>query len=208
MSIRHVSFKHGWFYHYRLHEEKASQLCNNGFLALKKYLELMFEQCPDEKFSTTLRSSALKMNVGVNTTLIENHQISYLAAEGLDWNKYKTAHSNVQLFMLQNDDKTLGVEVPIWMDSTELNGYENIFNSKESLSGHIDLLQVDKDKIWVWDFKPKASKEKYATTQVYFYALMLSKRTGIPLNKFMCGYFDELTAYIFDPTQNTIRLVQ
>ena len=44
-----------------------------------------------------------------------------------------------------------------------------------------------------------AINEKYASTQVLFYALMLSKRTGIPLEYFRCGYFDNLNCYLFKP---------
>jgi len=199
MSIRHVSFKHGWFYHYRVHETKTERLCNNGLSSLSKFLNEMFTQCPEEKFSTTLRSSALKFHLGIEPKKIEGHEISKMAEMALDWNQYRTAHSNVQVFMLQNDEATLGVEVPIWMDSQELTSYTQIFNCEEPLSGHIDLIRVEDGKIWIWDYKPNAEKERYATTQVYFYALMMSKRTGIPLERFMCGYFDETHAFVFKP---------
>lgn len=205
MSIRHTSFKHGWFYHYRIHEMKTEQLCGNGFSRLGGFLNDMFESCPDEKFSTTLRSSALKFEMGIKPQQIEGHEVSNLAEMGLKWNNYRTAHSNVQVFMLQNDAATLGVEVPIWMNSDELEVYSKLFGTDEPLSGHIDVLRIEGDKIWIWDYKPKAHKEKYATTQVYFYALMLSKRTGLPLNKFMCGYFDENTAYVFKPELKIIK---
>lgn len=199
MSIRHISFKHGWFYHYRLHDPKTDSLCNGGIASLRKYLDMLFTDCPEEPFSTALRSSSLKFDLGIHVEAVEGHEVSRLAREGLDWAHYKTAHSNVQVYMLQNDTFTLGVEVPLWMHSNELEGYSALFDSDEPLSGHIDVLSVEDGKIWIWDYKPKASKEKYATTQVYFYALMMSKRTGIPLDEFRCGYFDEDIAYVFKP---------
>lgn len=160
---------------------------------------MLFTDCPEEPFSTALRSSSLKFDLGIHVEAVEGHEVSRLAREGLDWAHYKTAHSNVQVYMLQNDTFTLGVEVPLWMHSNELEGYSALFDSDEPLSGHIDVLSVEDGKIWIWDYKPKASKEKYATTQVYFYALMMSKRTGIPLDEFRCGYFDEDIAYVFKP---------
>ncbi|MBU0461444.1 MAG: PD-(D/E)XK nuclease family protein [Nanoarchaeota archaeon] len=205
MSIRHISLNHGWFYHYRLHELKISDLCSNGFSSLKSYLEGIFDHCPDEMFSTTLRSSSLRMDLNIKPTGVGGHEVSKLAGMALEWNKYRTAHSNVQVFMLQNDTSTLGVEVPIWMTSEEIECYKRLFNTDEALSGHIDVLRLEDGKIWVWDYKPNAHKEKYATTQVYFYALMLSKRTGIPLSKFMCGYFDENTAFVFKPKMELLE---
>ena len=77
--------------------------------------------------------------------------------------------------------------------------YEELFGTTEPLTGHIDLVTIEDGKIWVWDYKPNAHKEKYADTQVYFQSLMLSKRTGIPLDKFRCGYFDWDRAYMFKP---------
>jgi len=91
------------------------------------------------------------------------------------------------------------VEVPIWIKKDELNNFNGIFDSDEPLTGHIDILRIEDGKIWVWDYKPKAFDEKYAATQVFFYSLMLSKRSGIPLSRFRCGYFDERYAFIFKP---------
>ena len=59
--------------------------------------------------------------------------------------------------------------------------------------------------MWVWDYKPNAQKEKYAKCQTLFYAIMLSKRTGIPLERFRCGYFDEKTAFVFKPELSSIN---
>jgi hypothetical protein len=65
-------------------------------------------------------------------------------------------------------------------------------------------LRIEDGNIWVWDYKPNAAKERYAATQVQFYSMMLSKRTGIPLEKFRCGYFDEDIAFAFRPQVNPI----
>jgi hypothetical protein len=178
--IKHVSLDHGWFYHYRLHNAKIDLLQNNGFSSLHKYLHTVFDKCPQEPFLTGPRSSQLKFDLGIRPRQIDNHEVSMLAKEGLHWNKYKDAHSNVQVFMLS-------------------------YASKEPLSGHIDALRLEDDKLWIWDYKPHAIKEKYASTQTFFYALMLSKRTGIPLDNFMCGYFDDTTSFVFKPHEKYLH---
>ena len=81
----------------------------------------------------------------------------------------------------------------------EFSDYPNIFHTEEPLTGHIDLLRYEDQKIAVWDYKPHAALEFKAVTQVFLYALMLAARTGISLTHFRCGYFDEKDLYVFSP---------
>jgi hypothetical protein len=202
MVIKQISLMHkGGAYHYRLHNQKLNSLSLN-YPSLVWYLNKVFEKCPDNYFFNGPRSSMLKFNLSnLNMHQIIGHEISDLCNTGLKVNKerYKTGHSKVQVFMLENDDKTVGVEVPIWMKRDEIDNFDSMFNSEEPLTGHIDILRIENGNIWIWDYKPKSFDEKYAATQVFFYSLMLSKRTLIPLSKFRCGYFDEKYAFIFKP---------
>jgi len=204
--IRHISLDHGWYYHYRLHNAKLGLLRDNGFSPLHRFLNRVFDNCPQEPFLSGPRSSRLRFDIGIRPRQVDNHEVTILAKEGLDWDKYSNAHSNVQMFMLSYDNTTVGVEVPLWLKPYELGSkFNELFNSKEPLSGHIDVLRTENNKVWVWDYKPRAEKEKYASTQVFFYSLMLSQRTGIPLDRIMCGYFDENTAFVFKPDKKYLK---
>lgn len=204
--IKQMSFKHGWFYHYRVCEKKTDELCKNHFSSLKDYLFKMFNECPNDYFSKGPRSSSLKMELFADLNEQKLHNLCLLTNEALIWKNYKTAHSNVEVFMLNYDKNTIAVEIPIWLMPDEHDMFFSLFNENYPLTGHIDILQVINDKIWILDFKPKAHLEKYATTQTYFYAYMLSKRTGIPLSNFMCGYFDENTTFTFNPNDAKIAM--
>ncbi|MAG53010.1 MAG: hypothetical protein CMH62_03550 [Nanoarchaeota archaeon] len=210
MVIRNFSFDHkGGFYHYRVHYEKLNNLCNNGLSSLKDFLEDVFTNCPDKYFFQGPRSSSLKFKLNnLDLKNAPNHELCILTHHGLEKNndRYSTNHSKVQVFMLESDNSTIACETPIWLLPEELELYQEIFNSSEPLTGHIDLLRIQDDKIWILDYKPNAAKEQFAATQVYFYALMLSKRTNIPLESFRCGYFDGLNCYLFDP--NICNLLQ
>ena len=168
---------------------------------LKDFMKSMFYDCPDKYFCSGPRGSSLKFKMEHEIYEQVGHRVCVLAKNGLEINKerFKTNHSKVQLFMLENDKDTVAIEVPIWLNSDEIPHYNNLFGSNEPLTGHIDVLGIEDGNVWVWDYKPNAHKEKYASTQVYFYSLMLSKRTGIPLEKFRCGYFDADRAYMFKP---------
>lgn len=162
------------------------------------------DECPNEYFAKGPRSSQLRMKFDVDTVKIKGHEVSELARQGLALDQYSTAHTNVQMFMLQNDDKTISIEVPIWLFDKELPGYFDLFNSEDVLTGHIDALRIEDGLVWVWDYKPNAHKEKYATTQTNFYAIMLSQRTGVPIDKFRCGYFDDEHAFVFKPLSRDV----
>ncbi len=198
----------GGSYIYGINVNKVENLCNNGFKNLKSFLLSVLDNCPNNLFNSGPRSSQLKLKFeNLKLTEIKNHEISLLTKKSLEkYNGFfRTAHSKVQMFMLENDRNTIAMEIPIWLYPKELNDYEKIFNSRESLTGHIDLLKVDDDLIWVWDYKPNAHKEEFASTQVYFYALMLSKRTNIPLEKIRCGYFDDNFTFVFKPEERFVK---
>ena len=206
--IRSKNLQHsGGFYIYRLHDLKLNRLCNNGLDSLRNYLNEVFEKRPDGYFNSGPRSSTLKFKLPVNLIEVNGHEVSLLAKHGLKEYKerFQQAHPRVQVFMLENDNSTIAMEVPLWITSNEIEDYHNLLNSNEPLTGHIDVLRVDDNKVWIWDYKPNAHREKYAATQVYFYALMMSKRTGIDLDNFRCGYFDHNYAYMFKPDENLVK---
>jgi len=201
MVIKQVSFKHGWWYYYRIHEPKTLSLTKD-FPELKQYLYNLFNNCPHDYFQVEPRSSKLRFNLNnLKTAHIKNHELSNLTKLGLKANedRYSSAHSRVQLFMLEEDANTIGIEVPLWLNHNELQNYEKIFSSTNPLTGHIDALRIENGKIWIWDYKPNAMQEKFASTQTFFYAYMLSKRTNIPLDNFRCGYFDSQDTFVFNP---------
>ncbi len=199
--IKHKVFKHGWFYNYRLHLPKTELLCSNGLSPLKNYLNNVFDSCPNEFFNNDLRSSKLKLDLPINLVHHPCHEMCLLADTCFE--EFKKSHNSVQSFMLEHDSKTISSEVPLWLTRLET---DSIFpKSNAELTGHIDLLRIDHNKIWVWDFKPNAAKEKYAAGQTFTYSLMLSQRTGIPLSSFACGYFDENDAFVFQPDPNILK---
>jgi len=212
MVIRQVSFDHkGGWYHYRLHTLKMSKLCKDNLFSLRQYLEKMFKECPHDYFQRGPRSSALKFKLNnLDLMHVRNHDLSNWTLKGLEVNgeRYKTPHSKVQVCMLENDKSTVAVEIPLWLEPQEAEFYQSLFKTNDPLTGHVDLLRVEDNKIWALDYKPNARQEKFAATQVYFYALMLSKRTKIPLEKFRCGYFDHEDCYLFKPDECSLPIMK
>ncbi|MFP4119323.1 MAG: hypothetical protein ACLFTH_04680 [Candidatus Woesearchaeota archaeon] len=200
-DVVYKALSHPWKYHYYVDRQCSLSFADSR---LHSYLMEMFESCPHDKFLDGPRSSALKIDPQIELIPVKHHEVCSFAQRGLMWGMQGTAHGNVQLFMLQHDSGTIGVEVPIWLDDEEYEKLGFSFDDKGPLSGHIDVLRVENGLIWIWDFKPKAHREKFAHAQVMVYAMMLSYRTGIPLSEFRCGYFDENISYVFEPRSSPL----
>lgn len=109
------------------------------------------------------------------STLVEHAKAANYDEQG------KFQHRIVQRYLMDNDVLSFASEVPVWDDE---------------LHGHIDLIRViNGDMLEIADFKPKASSEKKAASQLYRYCHLLSKRTGIPLSNMRATYFDNQHAY-------------
>ncbi len=199
--IRHKSFGHGWWSHYRLHEENAARQCADGLSPLSAYLRGLFDACPDEKFLTGPRCSRLRLPFDADIKRVAHHPVSRLVKLAGDT---RSGHTEVELAFLNHDPKTVAAEVPLWLDPHE---HELVLRLGEPgpLSGHIDILRVEGTTVWVWDYKPGASKERFAAAQTWAYAVMLSRRAGVPLERFRCGWFDEKDAFVFDPQTMRMR---
>lgn len=201
MVIKRFTFLHSKIpYPYSLHNIKLDNL-SNGFSGLRDYLSNLISRCPNDYFENKNRSSTLKFKLNANLENDYENEICLLANYGLELNKerFPSNHLKVQMFMLENDKKTIAIEVPIWFEQDEMVNFEGIIKNNKPFTGHIDILRIENNKIWIWDYKPNASKEEFAATQTYFYALMLSKRINLSLDNFMCGYFDKNVAYVFNP---------
>jgi ATP-dependent exoDNAse (exonuclease V) beta subunit len=99
--------------------------------------------------------------------------------------------------MLANDSTTIAVEVPVWLTHNVIAALEAEQgiqlldpDSRSSITGHIDFLQVRNGAVHVLDYKPNARTNK-PIAQLTVYALALSRLTGIKLFDIKCAWFNE-----------------
>ena len=187
------SYKHGWYYWFRYDAEKLRAHDSAIYASLlEQYFEAM-DDCPHDFFCQGPRASSLRKPRRYVHRL--RHPLTTFTMYGRDVYKerFSSSHSRVEMFLLENDIDTMAVEVPVWFDRDEAEkvGFDT------PLTGHIDVLRLT-DKIEIWDYKPKAEKERYASAQVYWYVLMLARRLGLAADDFRCGYFDEEVCYLVD----------
>jgi ATP-dependent exoDNAse (exonuclease V) beta subunit len=106
-------------------------------------------------------------------------------------------HPKLQRFMLANDSTTIAVEVPVWLAHKDIATLETEHGiqllpagAQNSITGHIDFLQVRNGAVHILDYKPDARTNK-PIAQLTVYALALSHLTGIKLFDIKCAWFNE-----------------
>lgn len=202
MSIRSTSINHKQIYNLRTHGDKLSELAR-PYPSLVSFLNEMHEHCPAKPFFSGPRSSSIHAGPVPVYDQPESHLRCQHTLQGLkvNANRFPDAHEQVQVYMLENDNSTIAMEVPLWINYEESGVFQSLMTSDQSLSGHVDVLAIEKGLLWIWDYKPNAHKERWVHVQLSAYALMLSCRTGIPLARIRCGYFDDQSCFTFTPRQ-------
>ena len=210
-------FEHQQPYKFQYHKAKLKFLLNRYFSGLQDYIGNIAENCPDNLFrgsdesnllrgSDLVRGSSIKLNVPANTIFIKETynyacRLAKLALEIASSNYER--HQAIQDFMLNNDTCTIAAELPVYLLPEEIQDYkifENL-NLTEAITGHIDIVQARFGNIHLLDYKPEAAKENAAevVSQLFVYAVALSKRTGIWLRNMRCAWFDDKNYFEFCP---------
>jgi ribosomal protein L37AE/L43A len=212
--IRTINFDHQQVYRHQIHRAKLKILLesplHSAFAPITKYLEGLKTNFPNHLFQTAQhRSSKFPAELCPPIARKENHatRTAALAVPAAPNNRKR--HETLQRFMLVNDSATIAVEVPVFLTREDLRYYrERGFNldfESDSITGHIDFLQIRNGHIHILDYKPEAKKETHAHVQLTIYALALARRTVLPLKFFKCGWFDEKDYFEFYPLQGVYK---
>lgn len=185
-------------YNFKYHKPKLEMLCKNSFPSLTTYIKKFEQGCPAFFDDIKNRCSQIKIEVSIKKESKYNNacRLASFVLKSCDINSQK--HSTVENFMLINDSSTVACEVPVWFWEKNLN---------MSINGHIDILQIRSNKIYILDFKPNASREneKKVASQLFWYATGMAFRTGVPLKNFVCAWFDDRNYYEFHPAEVKIK---
>ena len=200
---------------------------HRGFAPLKDYLDGVSSETPHQYFQQGLRISEVRSKFDKAQMIVRAkknyaNELAKFVLQAVSDNKKR--HAVLQQFMLANDSVTVAAEVPVYIRKEDIEHMENQLNFKildgESielrgragktkaisaaeglprlLTGHIDLVQVRNGQIHILDYKPNAAKEK-PIEQLTWYALALSRLTGLRLYEFKCAWFDEKDYFEFYP---------
>lgn len=219
--IQNVHLFHRQVYDFSVHKAKLALLLQEHkhakFENLREFLEAVQAECPHQFFKEGQRSSEVKAGFDLNEVILKGKQNFATRVAGLVLqavNDNKERHKALQRFMLCNDSVTVAVEVPVYMDSMDIEHMQEALKFKipitidKVLTGHIDILQIRNGAVHILDYKPNAAagKEKAAISQLTIYALALSRLTGLRLYDFKCAWFDQDNYFEFFPLHVVYKL--
>lgn len=215
---------HRQLYRFRYHRAKTilmlEEFKNRVLSPLKSYLDNVSSETPHQYFQdgermSEIRSKFDKADMIVNSKFNYANRLTAFVLQSIPDNKQR--HEELQRFMLANDSCTVATEVPVYIRREdvehmenelkfkittdgliEIKGDKNLRQMPRLLTGHIDIVQVRNGQIHLLDYKPNASKEK-PIEQLTWYALAMSRLTGLRIFNFVCAWFDEKDYYQFYP---------
>ena len=184
------TFHHGIPYTFSFDEKKVAESGNCHKRKFLDYARTLLEIRLPDGFSHPPRASGMRFPrlkcYEIDHPLREFARYAHrVPIEG-------SRHERMETFLMLSDKASVAAEVPVWMTPKE----SQLFTA--NLTGHIDVVRLT-DKIEIWDYKPYASKEIFASCQVYWYCRMLSARLKIDIDEFRCGFFDAYNVYVIEP---------
>ncbi len=208
--ITTYSFEHTQIYVFKKHEAKVQELSKTlgaDGQRLSTYLQTVTEPSfPHSMFQNSQqRSSEVSFETLPFTTRSKQNTANDLATFGLYLAKRSVErHSMIEDFMLAVDGATVATEIPVYLTQNEMTYFQRrgfylpVKESKQPITGHIDILQIRNGLIYILDYKPDARKIN-PTNQLLVYTLALASRTRLPLKLFVCAWFDEKDYFEFFP---------
>jgi len=199
---------------------------NRNFRPLKDFLDSVASETPHQNFLEGERMSEVRSKFDKTDMIVKSKQnfankLTEFALKGAKSNKLR--HEAVQRFMIANDSVTVATKVPVLIRREDVLHMQRVLGFQivdenigltfknrgerekrksnelpKLLTGHIDLIQVRNGMIHLLDYKPNSTKEK-PIEQLTWYALALSRLTGLRVFEFKCAWFDEKDYFEFYP---------
>ncbi len=222
-TIEVVTMAHRQLYRFRYHHPKTvlmlTEFKNRNLRRLEEYLNAVSSETPHQYFEDGERMSEVRSKFSTADMIVKSksnyaNRLAKFVLQTVSENKAR--HEALQRFFIANDSCTVATEVPVYIRREDITHMENILKFKISddqkielkgkkkidiprlLTGHIDLVQIRNGQIYIMDYKPNATKE-CPIEQLTWYALALSRLTGLRLFEFTCAWFDEKDYFQFFP---------
>jgi len=221
--IEVVTMAHRQLYRFRYHRAKIALMLeefgNRNMKPLKEYLDNVSSETPHQYFAEGERMSEVRSKFDKADMIVRGkfnyaNKLAAFVLQAVPDNKQR--HEELQRFMIANDGCTVATEVPVYIRREDVAHMENVLKFKISdngkigikggkeidvpklLTGHIDFIQIRNGSVHLLDYKPNAVKEK-PIEQLTWYALAMSRLTGLRLFEFKCAWFDEKDYFEFYP---------
>ena len=222
--IEVTTMAHRQLYRFRYHRAKTilmlEEFKNRVLSPLKSYLDNVSSETPHQYFSEGERMSEIRSKFDKADMIVKGkfnyaNKLAAFVLQAVKDNKQR--HEELQRFMIANDSCTVATEVPVYIRREDVAHMENVLKFKiagedgkieikggkkidipKLLTGHIDIVQVRNGQVHLLDYKPNAEKER-PIEQLTWYAMAMSRLTGLRMFEFKCAWFDEKDYFEFYP---------
>ena len=186
-------FQHQQIYPFTYHNLKLN-LKSKQLPQLKRYINWVERSLPTKMFLSGPRASSTEI-YHILKPKQKNSIIPKLAKLAVATSqKPKSAHETVEHFFLINDSTTICSELPVFINPKEIDS----LNIDIPLTGHIDLIQIKYDKLFILDYKPNLRHPEQYASQLQLYKIAIHKRTTIPEENIIPSVFNEYNYYEFE----------
>ncbi len=169
--IKMRTFDHQQVFPFRYHTLKLN-ICAKRFPGLKRYIEWVLRSLPDRMFMEGPRASTTQLDIELAAERM-NDIAPKMCSMALERSSDpSSAHSSIEDFFIVNDDRTVCTELPVFLNPSEVPRIE----VRSPLTGHIDIVQMRYDDLWVLDYKPDLNKPEKASSQMALYPLIVTSR--------------------------------
>jgi len=178
---------HGQVYSFTYHNLKLN-IHSKNIPGIRRYINWVERSLDDEMFLKGPRASSTRIenDAKIRPTESPITGLTRLALNSQPKNSSMTAHEMVEEFFLINDSSTVAIELPVFLrpDETDI-PIEN------TMTGHIDMVQVRYNNVWILDYKPNLNDPEKYSSQLLLYREALHKRTSIPRVNIRMGVFNQ-----------------
>jgi len=188
------NFQHQQVYPFTYHHLKLNIHSKNRS-ELRRYINWIERSLPRDMFLEGPRCSSLEIDHDLETEEKDNitPELTQLAFNSQPKNSKKSPHNTVEDFFLINDSTTVAIELPVFINPKE---FEEV-NLDEPITGHIDLVQIRYDNLYILDYKPNLNKPERHASQLQLYKKAIKERTSIPEDKTHTAVFNRHNYYEF-----------
>ncbi len=185
-----IRFNHQQLYPFTIHNLKLN-LKSKQLPQLTRYINWIKRSLPTKIFLSGPRASQCnidqKITINQKETIAPDLTKYALATQ----QKNQSAHDVVEQFFLYNDSSTVCTELPVFLNPKET----RLFDIETPLTGHIDIIQIRNNNLYIMDYKPNLRHPEQHTSQLTAYKQALHHRTRIPEENIIPCVFNEYSHY-------------
>jgi len=188
------NFQHKQVYPFTYHHLKLN-IHSKQRPELRRYINWIERSLNRDMFLKGPRCSSTEIDQDPNTEGKDNltPELTQLAFNSQPKNSNRSPHEIVEEFFLINDSSTVCTELPVFINTDEVD-----LDINEPITGHIDLIQIRYDDLYILDYKPNLNNPERHASQLQLYKKAIQERTSIPKDKIHTAVFNKHSYYEFE----------